>query len=71
MWVLESGSTTSQKNRIGPGAVDSRRLRELVGNGHEELAEEEGGRGRGDERQREARVRIHDAEVGGHLERRE
>ena len=38
-----------------PRAVDARRLGELVGDGEEELAEEEGRRGRGDERQREAR----------------
>ena len=52
----------------GTGSALTRGFRQLVGDGHEELAEEERRRGRGDERQRQAHVRVEDAQVGGDLE---
>ena len=64
MLVLESGTTTSQKKRIGP--APSMRAASCSSDRQEELAEEERSGGRGDERQREAHVGIDHAEVGHH-----
>ena len=54
-----------------PGAVDARRLDQLVGHGEEELAEQEGRGRRGDQRHRQAGVGVEHAEVGDHLVGRE
>ena len=50
-----------------PGAVDARRFDQFIGHGEEELAEQEGRGGRGDQRHRQAGVAVEHAEVRHHL----
>ena len=51
MFDRDSGSRISQKNCIGPRAVDAGGVGELVRHGEEELPEQEGRGGRGNQRQ--------------------
>jgi hypothetical protein len=53
-----------------PGAVDPRRLGELVRHGHEELAEQERRGGRGDQRHDQAGIGVEHAEIRDDLEGR-
>ena len=53
-----------------PGAVDPRRLDQLVRHGQEELAEQERGGRRGDQRDRQAGIGVQHPEVGDDLEGR-
>jgi hypothetical protein len=61
--VIDSGISTSLKKRIGPGAVDARGLDQFVGHGQEELAEQEGGGGRRDQRHRQPGIAVEHAQV--------
>ena len=67
MLVRDSGSSVSQKKRNGPGAVDARGLDQLVGHGHEELAEQQRRGGRGDQRERQAGIGVEHVQVGDDL----
>jgi hypothetical protein len=49
--VTDSGSSVSQKKRNGPRAVDPRCLQQFLGDGHEELPEQQRARGGRDQRQ--------------------
>ncbi|MEY9187632.1 hypothetical protein ABH987_001260 [Bradyrhizobium ottawaense] len=67
MLVRDSGSSVSQKKAQGTRAVDARGLEQFVRHRHEELSEQQRCGGRGDQRQREARIAVEHVQIGDDL----
>ena len=67
MVVIDSGSSVSLKNRNGPAPSILRGFQQFVGNGHEELPEQQRAGRRRDQRQDQSRIGVEHVQVRHHL----